>query len=84
LTGGIREGVKGEPPVGLFSALAGKLAARRSRLRDHSTVVILRFFFFSSADFLAYDTIPEELYLSGSSNPARYRCFRVDRSISIS
>jgi hypothetical protein len=52
LTGGIRKGAKGEPPVAIFTAGAPQFDA-------------LLIFFFSSAGFLAYDTIPEEIYLSG-------------------
>jgi hypothetical protein len=68
LTGGTREGAKGEPPVGHFSKGHGALfigLCKGPPIFLASLKKSLRNFFFSSADLLAYDTIPEEIYLSG-------------------
>jgi hypothetical protein len=68
LTGGIREGAKGEPPVAYFHSCRSLLTslckgpANFSSLTQNEAPLI---FFFSSAVFLAYDMIPEEIYLSG-------------------
>jgi hypothetical protein len=73
LTGGIREGAKGEPPVAIFPA---PQLISQSRSRGSSDPVLPIFLIpcsmQSSADFflfihrfLAYHTIPEEIYLSG-------------------
>jgi len=106
LTGGIRKGAKGEPPVAYFSRRCGALSpgATHARLIEpdcsHFAICVACFelcktftilststgysitsgrcqffsltkfrapliFFLSSTDFLAYETIPEEIYLSG-------------------
>jgi hypothetical protein len=68
LTGGIRKGAKGEPPVAYFySATAYYSPAAAHTLQFLQSIQCRDFliFFFSSADFLGYDTIPEEVYLSG-------------------
>jgi hypothetical protein len=68
LTGGIREGAKGEPPVAIFTATARvthELTQRPSNFSSLTQREIPLIFFFSTADFLAYETIPEEIYLSG-------------------
>jgi len=68
LTGGIREGAKGEPPVAYFRNYRSLLTslckgpANFSSLTQNEAPLI---FFFSSTDFLAYDTVSEEIYLSG-------------------
>jgi len=107
LTGGIRKGTKGEPPVAYFSQGYGALSpavtharstepdcshfgfalpalsvAKLSPLSPSTSTgysftsgpcqffSLTKFrvpliFFLSSTDFLAYETIPEEIYLSG-------------------
>jgi hypothetical protein len=69
LTGGIRKGAKGEPPVAHFFAVLRTRCsqARRAPFESFSVNSMQGplIFFFSSADFLAYDTIPEEIYLFG-------------------
>jgi hypothetical protein len=68
LTGGIRKGAKGEPPVAYFHSYRSLLTslckgpANFSSLTQNEAPLI---FFFSSTDFLGYDTILEEIYLSG-------------------
>jgi hypothetical protein len=59
LTGGIRKGAKGEPPVAIFYSFTSGPSNFLALLKGSAN------FFFSSAGFLAYDTIPEEIYLSG-------------------
>jgi hypothetical protein len=62
LTGGIRKGAKGDPPVAIFHRLQGKGSDNFfGPYLKHGPLI----FFFSSTDFLAYDRIPEEIYLSG-------------------
>jgi hypothetical protein len=83
LTGGIREGVKGDPPVAIFTAPRLAFAGCDCLLLFiHLSVLFEKFiqqhcasglaqskalliFFFSFIRFLAYDTVPEEIYLSG-------------------
>jgi hypothetical protein len=59
LTGGIRKGAKGEPPVAIFYSFTSRAASFLVLLKGSVN------FFLSSTEFLAYDTIPEEIYLSG-------------------
>jgi len=83
LTGGIREGAKGDPPVAIFTAPRLAFASCDClRLFIRHSVLLQKFvqqhcvsggapfkalliFFFSFICFLAYDTVPEEIYLAG-------------------
>jgi hypothetical protein len=67
LTGGIRKGAKGEPPVAISEHYASSFAhcAAPPRSFRASNAADSLIFFFPCTDFLAYDTIPEEIYLSG-------------------
>ncbi len=55
MTGGIRKGVKGEPPVAIFYSFTSRPASFLVLLKGSAN------FFLSSTEFLAYDTIPEEI-----------------------
>jgi hypothetical protein len=55
LTGGIRKGAKGEPPVAIFYSFTSRPASFLVLLEGSAN------FLLSSTEFLAYDTIPEEI-----------------------
>ena len=55
MTGGIRKGAKGEPPVAIFYSFTSRPASFLVLLKGSAN------FFLSSTEFLEYDTIPEEI-----------------------